>query len=145
MEIFAYLLLQIINGEDWKPKFSESKKYKNWISTLDFKTCYDCRKSHGKIWKIDEKPDKEPPLHTNCRCSILIMKTIKAGTATINNKYGADWTLKYQSKLPDYYIDYQKAKISGFKNFLGNLGKVAPDCTLTKGEYKNRNGHLPNK
>ncbi len=28
MDIFLYLLLQIINGFDWKPEFSESKNFK---------------------------------------------------------------------------------------------------------------------
>ena len=35
MNIFAYLLLQIINGEKWKPQFGQSKNYKNWIAKLD--------------------------------------------------------------------------------------------------------------
>ena len=35
MDIFLYLLLQIINGFDWKPEFGDSKNYKNWIARLD--------------------------------------------------------------------------------------------------------------
>lgn len=35
MDIFAYLLLQIINGSNWNPEFAESSKYKNWIAILD--------------------------------------------------------------------------------------------------------------
>lgn len=31
MDVFLYLLLQIINGFDWKPEFGESKNYKNCI------------------------------------------------------------------------------------------------------------------
>lgn len=145
MDIFAYLLLQIINGFDWKPKFSESKNFKNWIANLDLKTCAECRKMHGKIWSINEQPYKEPPLHPNCRFSILIMKTVKSGTATINGIDGADWTLKYESKLPDYYIEYKEAEKLGFKNFLGNLRIVAPNRIITRGIYNNRNGHLPSK
>ncbi len=145
MDIFAYLLLQIINGSNWNPEFAESSKYKNWIAILDWKTCYECRSRHGKIWLINEETDKEPPLHNRCRCSILIMKTVKSGTATINGKDGADWTLKHESKLPDYYIEYKEAEKLGFKNFLGNLRIVAPDRMITRGVYNNRNGHLPSK
>ena len=73
------------------------------------------------------------------------MKTVKSGTATINGKDGADWTLKHESKLPDYYIEYKEAEKLGFKNFLGNLSVVVPDRMITRGVYKNRNGHLPSK
>ena len=66
MDIFLYLLLQIINGFDWKPEFSESKNYKNWIAILDLKTCPICRTMHGKIWQIEEKPEIEPEVHSFC-------------------------------------------------------------------------------
>ena len=69
----------------------------------------------------------------------------KSGTATINGKDGADWTLKHESKLPDYYIEYKEAEKIGFKNFLGNLRIVAPDRMIPRGVYNNRNGHLPSK
>ncbi len=61
MDIFAYLLLQILNGYKWNPKFGVSNKFKNWIAHLDLKTCLYCRKTHGKIWNIDERVEKEPP------------------------------------------------------------------------------------
>ena len=82
MDIFLYLLLQIINGFNWKPEFGESSNYKNWIAILDLKTCPICRTMHGKIWQIEEKPEIEPKVHDWCRCEIKIMKTVKAGTAT---------------------------------------------------------------
>ena len=145
MDIFLYLLLQILNGDKWEPIFANSSKYKNWVAHLDLKTCYVCRKMHGKIWLINEKPETEPPVHPNCRCEIRVMKTVEAGTATINGEKGADWTLKNEGKLPEYYISYDKAESLGYRNFLGNLKNIAPDCTITKGEYKNRNGHLPSQ
>lgn len=86
MDIFLYLLLQILNGDKWEPVFANSSKYKNWIAVLDLKTCYVCRKMHGKIWLIDERPEMEPPVHPRCRCDILIMKTVEAGTSTINGE-----------------------------------------------------------
>ena len=142
-DIFAYLLLQIINGFDWKPEFEISKKYKNWIAHLDLRTCKVCRDMHGKIWKMEEKPEIEPKIHNRCRCEIKAMVTVKAGTATTKGLDGADWTLKYESKLPDYYISYKEAEKIGFKNFLGNLKTVAPNSMVTKGVYENRNSHLP--
>lgn len=143
MDIFAYLLLQLINGFKWNPQFDESKKYKNWIAQLDTRTCPACRSRHGKIWLATEKPDKEPPLHMNCRCTIRIMKTVKSGTATTKGLDGADWTLKHGGKLPDYYISYADAKKLGYNPILGDLAIKCPNKMITKGIYRNQNGHLP--
>ncbi len=145
MDIFLYLLLQIINGFEWKPEFSESKNYKNWIAILDLKTCRECRKMHGKIWLINEQPNIEPLLHPNCRCSILIMKSVKAGTATTKGLDGADWILKFESKLPDYYLTGADAKVNGWIPQMANLGVTCPNKMIFSGEYKNRNSHLPCK
>ncbi len=143
MDIFAYLLLQIINGNSWQPKFSESSKYKNWIAVLDPKTCLCCRKTHGKIWHINEVVEKEPPVHERCRCVIRKVVTVEAGTATIQKTNGADWCLKYNNTLPDYYISYDDAKKAGYRTYLGNLNQITKNKVLTKGIYRNRDGHLP--
>ena len=121
MDIFAYLLLQIVNGFDWRPEFGESNKFKNWIALLDIKTCLICRSMHGKIWEIQDKPEIEPEVHDRCRCEIKVMVTVKAGTATIKGLDGADWTLKYESELPDYYLPAVQAKENGWIPKLANL------------------------
>ena len=70
------------------------------------------------------------------------MQSIKAGTATINGIDGADWTLKYDGSLPNYYITKAVALAKGWKpgkwpsNFF-------PNRTITAGPYDNHNGHLP--
>ncbi len=145
MDIFAYLLLQIINGNSWQPKFSESSKYKNWIAVLDPKTCLYCRKTHGEIWHINEVVEKEPPVHERCRCVIRKVVTVEAGPATIQKTDGADWQLKHNGGLPDSYIEYDDAINSGWKPILGNLANKCPGKQITNGQYKNRNGHLPQK
>ena len=142
MDIFAYLLLQIINGDSWNPVFGESSKYKNWIAILDLKTCPECRVRHGKIWLISETIAKQPPLHFNCRCRILIMKTVKSGTATINGIDGADWVLKYKSELPNYYATYEEAENAGWKRGKWPSNFI-PEKTIYSGEYDNDDGHLP--
>lgn len=142
MNIFAYLLLQIINGSSWKPIFSESNKYKNWIAVLDLKTCPECRDRHGKVWLISETVAKKPPLHPNCRCRILVMKTVKSGTATINGINGADWTLKYKSILPNYYIEKSQVLQSGWKKGKWPSNFI-PEKMIYSGEYDNDDGHLP--
>ena len=145
MDIFAYLLLQILNGYKWNPKFGVSNKFKNWIAHLDLKTCLYCRKTHGKIWNIDERVEKEPPVHPRCRCAIKQMVTVKSGTATVDKTNGVDWWLMYNNRLPNLYIKYEDAIKSGWKPNLGNLASECPDKQITNGQYKNRNGHLPEK
>ena len=145
MDIFLYLLLQIINGSDWNPEFGESQNYKNWVTILDLKTCILCRSMHGKIWGITEEPETKPKIHDRCRCEIKVMVTVKAGTATTKGLNGADWSLNYESKLPNYYITREDAKKSGWNPKLGNLKNKCPDKMIFGGEYYNDNGHLPMK
>ena len=72
------------------------------------------------------------------------MKSIKAGTATINGIDGADWSLKYNVKLPEYYIDQKELGNIGWKS--GNkVSKFAENKMFSGGVYKNNNGHLPQK
>ena len=143
MDVFAFLLLQIINGSNWNPEFGQSKNYKNWIAKLDLKTCIQCRIMHGKIWDINDSPEYEPQVHSFCRCEIKIMTTVKAGTATIKGINGADWTVKHKARLPDYYINLEQALKNGWEpgKWFSNF---APDKMLTIGIYNNDNGHLPN-
>lgn len=145
MDIFAYLLLQIINGKSWEPVLGVSDRLKNWIAVLDPKTCLYCRKTHGKIWDFSETVEKEPPVHPRCRCQIKQIVTVKSGTATINKTDGADWWLKHNNKLPDSYIKYEDAIKLGWKPILGNLASKCPDKQITNGQHMNRNGHLPEK
>ena len=123
----------------------ESKNYKHWISCDDPKRCLTCEKMHGKIYRITETPKPKPPLHPFCRCVVKIMDALKAGTATDNKLDGADFWLKYANRLPDYYISYAEAKKLGYKTISGNLNEIASNKMLTKGVYKNRDGHLPQK
>ncbi len=94
------------------------------------------------IWLMKEEPEPKPPLHLYCRCQIKTMETITAGTATINGTGGADWMLKFNGELPEYYITYRDALQTGWKP-----GKAPshffPNKMLTRGVYDNDDGHLP--
>lgn len=119
-----------------------SKKYKHWISCNDPKRCKDCEDMHGKIYGIAEVPKPKPPLHPFCRCVIKIMEALKAGTATYKKLDGADFWLKYIGYLPEYYISSYAANMFGWAPSKWPSNFV-PDKTITMGEYKNFNGHLP--
>lgn len=131
-------------GDTLEPQMEMSQNYKHWVSVEDLKRCVICEENHGKIWSINDAPNPEPPIHPNCRCSIQPMQSILAGTATIKENNGADWYLKNNGKLPDYYISKIEAKQKGWKpskwpsNFIGNN-------LIAGGIYHNDDGHLPIK
>ena len=120
-----------------------STKWKMWKTTFDFKTCLTCPNNHGKIYDINERVHPSPPVHLNCRCAIERLKAILAGTATNNEKYGADWYLKTYGKLPNYYITYEQAIREGWNSKKGDLFSVCPGKMIFGGIYQNRNEHLP--
>jgi hypothetical protein len=125
-------------------EFSLSKRWKNWMTIEDEKRCWECEKYHGKIYAITEKPKPRPPRHLWCRCKIVAMRALSAGTATDMGVQGADWVLKHYNKLPEYYITTKEAKELGWKQKKGNLAEVAPGCMITR-EYYNKEGILPDK
>lgn len=120
-----------------------SQHYKYWSSILDLRRCRECKKLHGKIYEIHEIPNPEPPLHENCRCTIINMEAKIAGTATEKGIDGADWWLMKFGHLPSYYINESEANNLGWVAAYGNLSTVAPGKMVTMGEYENRNAHLP--
>lgn len=120
----------------------ESVNYKNWITILDLRTCLECRSRHGQIYQMDEIPDKEPPLHSNCRCDVCPMEAVRAGQGTKDGQNGADYWIKFFAELPEYYIKKEELIALGWK--WGKApAKFAPGKMITGGVYQNRNGHLP--
>ena len=100
----------------YSPPTQESRNYKNWVATLDLKTCPKCRSRHGQIYQMDETPDTEPPLHPNCRCKIKSMEAVIAGEGTKDGQNGADYWVKYIADLPDYYITRDELLSLGWVN-----------------------------
>lgn len=130
----------LVKGEKLQPQISTSTKYKHWVSVEDLLRCVICGENHGKIWLISETPDPNPPIHENCRCKIEPMKVITAGTATTDGINGADWKIKYESELPEYYVDKSSAIQAGWKpgkwpsNFI-------PEKMISCGIYNNDDKH----
>ena len=62
----------------------------------------------------------------------------------MNGIKGADWTLKYEGELPDYYIAIKDIYNLGWKKGKKPI-EYAPGKMITGGIYQNRNGHLPQK
>lgn len=143
--LYLAVLEAFLKGSRLSPQLSTSMNYMYWVSVEDFIRCTDCKEIHGKIWRASKEPDPGPPLHLNCRCFIRLMETIAAGTATINGTNGADWTLKYQGALPEYYVDKSAAYRSRWKRGKWPSNFLSEGKMITKGIYQNRNDHLPQK
>ncbi len=120
-----------------------SKKWKNWISIMDPKICKQCKENHGKIYEISEKITPSPPLHPNCRCTIQRLKSLFAGEATNKGTDGADWHLKYNGKLPNYYISKTEALKRGWKGSKRYVSDIAPALMIYGGIYENDDEILP--
>ena len=124
----------------------ESKNYDTWQTIDDDKRCTPCKKMHGKIFeKKGGLISKIKKKHIFCRCILVTLKAMRAGTATGKGTSGADWYLKYMKKLPSYYITEAEAKALGWQNKKGNLNEVAPGKMLVKGVYKNADDKLPSQ
>ena len=126
----------------YSPPTQESRNYKNWVATLDLKTCPKCRSRHGQIYQMDETPDTEPPFHPNCRCKIKSMEAVIAGEGTKDGQNGADYWMKYIADLPDYYITRDELLSLGWEKGK-SPAKFAPGKMVTMGMYRNDDNRLP--
>lgn len=131
-----------VQGHHWAPQLGASARFQHWLSQQDMKRCPTCKDQHGKIWRVDETPEPMPPIHPNDRCSIVPMETIKAGTATVNGTFGADYTLQIEGALPGNYVTMKEAKLAGWERG-DDPRDFIDDRLITGGEYRNDDGHLP--
>ena len=112
-----------------------SEKWKHWVAIIDDRICILCKERHGTIYAIDEVVNPPPPLHFGCHCRIEKLKSLFAGEATTRGTDGADWHLKYNSKLPEYYISKTDAIELGWNKNHKKLSDVAPGCMIYGGIY----------
>ena len=103
------------------PKTTVSIKWKHWQAVLDIKTCEPCRNRHGKIYPMNEEVNPSLEMHDFCRCMVL------------------PWN---KGVLPDYYIVINDLFALGWRPGKAPA-KYAPDQMLTRGIYRNDDGHLP--
>ena len=137
-----------MNGEeftDTDTNYKISTSWKHWVSQIDLRNCKPCVDNNGKIYHISETVYPKPPLHINCRCEIVRMPCLDAGTATDAGSEGADYYVKYYGRLPGNYIDKDNAKRLGWKRRKGNLSSVAPNKLIGGDVYENDDNHLPEK
>ena len=144
MSVLDVVFQTAFHGGRFTPAVDVSEHYQHWISQKDWRRCLACKAMHGKIWRLEETPIPEPPLHPSCRCVVEPMESIRAGTATMNGTEGADWALKYEGNLPDYYITKDDIKALGWEP-CNAPSEFISNKMIAGGVYHNRNGHLPQK
>lgn len=119
-----------------------SSNWKHWTAILDLKTCELCRSRHGKIYAMNETVDPVLETHDFCRCMVLPMRAAEAGNCSYEGENGADWLLWNKGVLPNYYIVIHDLLALGWRPGK-SPAKYAPGKMLTRGIYRNDNGHLP--
>ena len=129
-------------NDTYDPPTGQSSHWKHWMTEQDPKVCSVCEAMQGKIYSLYEDADPAPPLHSNCRCKIAVMKSVIAGFGTKDVINGADWWLKHNGRLPDYYISWDVLYARGHK-YAKPPRQKAPGMMIYGGEYDNENGHLP--
>lgn len=72
-----------------------------------------------------------------------MLKAILAGDANTNGINGADWYLKNNGELPDYYINDEELLELGWRPGK-RISSFAPGKMYTRGVYDNSDNHLPN-
>lgn len=129
-------------NDTYDPPAGQSSCWKHWMTEQDSKVCSACEAMQGKIYSLYEDADPAPPLHPNCRCEIEVMKSVIAGFGTKDGIDGADWWLKHNGILPDYYITWEDLFARDYK-YGKPPGKYAPGMMIYGGIYENKDGHLP--
>lgn len=128
--------------DTYNPPTGCSSRWKQWITERDENVCSQCQQMQGKIYSQYEHMEPAPPLHRNCRCIIETMKSIIAGFGTKDGVCGADWWIKHNGILPDYYISWDDIYEQGYK-YGKPPRKYAPGMMIYGGRYEDKEGHLP--
>ena len=124
------------------PITTPSYNWLNWVVTHTPKTCLLCLAYQGKIYSVYEIPFPAPPLYPNCRCKLLPLPSLAAGTATHEGMDGADWWIKHYKMLPPYYLSKTSYKALGWKAGKPPV-RYAPGKMVSGGIYQNFDGLLP--
>ena len=124
------------------PVTTKSINWRYWSTTFDGKACKQCINLYGKIYPAHGYVSPTPPLHPNCRCAVIALQAVNAGSASYEGRNGADWWIKNYKILPSYYLSKEDYYLLGWQ-----AGKTpaahAPGKMMAGGIYRNKDGHLP--
>ncbi len=128
-----------------------SERWRGWVAMVTATTCQFCTTANGKI--VDPKDSStlprlngapvRPKAHPNCRCDILPLPTMRAGTATVQGEEGADWYFFHCGELPSYYLTKDEARDMGWDSKEGNLHEAIPGRMIGGDLFWNNEVKLP--
>lgn len=116
-----------------------------WIATLDRRTCVICGSKEGRIYKSYEEIGEVPPLHINCRCTILPyikdMEEVSEGSTRASMDGQVDSSLTFEKWLEKQSVEVQKdvlgeTRYKMFKNGVAMKSFVFDNRILTIKELK---------
>lgn len=104
-------------------------KGEKWLSTLDGRTSSQCRSLDGQVFELGKGP--RPPLHHNCRSTVLIvLKDEYAGRGNINKRASKDGPVdneSYYSWLNKQPKDFQDDVLGETRGKLLRSGGLSAD------------------
>ena len=104
-------------------------KGEQWLSTLDGRTSSQCRSLDGVVFELGKGP--RPPLHHNCRSTVLIvLKDEYAGRGNINKRASKDGPVdneSYYSWLNKQPKDFQDDVLGETRGKLLRSGGLSAD------------------
>lgn len=123
-------------------EYQKSTKWKEYHLGATISHCLTCFERDHKIYLTTDIPSL--PEHEHCLCYLDWLKKVSIGHATNLGEKGADYSLAYFDKLPNYYITKEQAYKYGWDPIKGNLGDVAPGKMIGGNVFSNREKKLPN-
>lgn len=127
-------------SDTYNPPTTISKNIVQRYAIIDSRTCFECIQKDNRLFIAGSQETKK--CHPFCRCFCAPIHSVFAGLATKNGTAGADWWLKYNGTLPDYYITKDELVALGWRQG-DRPSKFAPDKMLFMGVYENSDLRLP--
>ena len=141
--LLEVIFIESFHGYTLQPKLGISTDFKYRNAQIDLRICEPCHEKYGTVYPAETAPTtQEIKEHLFCRCTMERLKSILAGTATVNGLNRADFVVKRTGSLPDSYMRKDEARQKGWKQKKGNLAEVLPGISLYE-EHENRKGKLP--
>ena len=120
-----------------------SRHWVEWHTSISLTTCAYCFDQDGHILSMNDPTVRWPPVHLHCHCRIYALTAFLSGTATEDGLDGVDFYLFTHHCLPENYLTQKEAELRGWDKFKGDLWDVLPGVIIGGGQYKNRDGKLP--
>lgn len=116
-----------------------------WVATLDRRTCIICGSKEGRIYKSYKEMGEVPPLHMNCRCTVLPyikdMEDMAEGSTRASMNGQVDSSLTFEEWLGKQSVEVQKdvlgeTRYKMFRDGVSMKSFISDNRVLTLEELK---------